>query len=112
MSLPLPAYHASTELTKQPQLAGEFDDSITNPDIPSVGGRLLLRLYLSETGHVDRVQVLRSTLPRDVEGAVVQNFFGARYFAGEIDGVPVMSEMTLFVEMGSGNQPASTGSSR
>lgn len=112
MSLPLPTYHAGKELTKQPQLAGDFEDSVTNPDIPAVGGSLLLRLYLGETGRVDSVHVLQSTLPRDVEGAVVQSFFRARYFAGEIDGVPVMSQMTLFVEMGSAEQPASTGALR
>jgi hypothetical protein len=42
---------------------------------------------------------MRSTLPRELEGQVVLQFYRARYRPGEIDGVPVNSELLLTVDL-------------
>lgn len=62
-------------------------------------GSLLLRLSIDRHGVVNAVSVLRSTLPHELEGKIVLQFYRAHYRPGEIDGVPVNSELLLAVDL-------------
>lgn len=98
-AVPLPQYFPAEKLTRQPELAEAIDDKLNESFEAGFRGHAVIRLFLDETGKVDKVSVLESTLPIDIEGLVVRSFFKARYRPGEIDGVPVMSEMTVSADL-------------
>lgn len=98
-SLPLPDYLPAEALTRQPELVGGIDETLYEPLEPGFRGRIVIRLYLNQLGKAERVKVLESTLPIQIEGSVVRAFYAARYRPGEIDGQAVMSEMTIDVDL-------------
>ncbi len=96
--LPKPAYHPSDALTRPPELIENAPEEIELPESQGTG-HVLLRLAIDRHGVVKAVNVMRSTLPRELEGQVVLQFYRARYRPGEIDGVPVNSELLLTVDL-------------
>lgn len=113
-TMPLPQYFPAEKLTRQPEVADELDDSLHEPLEAGFRGHLVIRLFIDQTGKADKVQVMESSLPIQIEGLVVKSFFLARYRPGEIDGQPVMSEMTVAVDLSAGPeilQPASPADS-
>jgi outer membrane biosynthesis protein TonB len=93
-----PAYHPSDTLTRPPELVENAPEEIELPESQGTG-HVLLRLAIDRHGVVNAVNVLRSTLPRELEGQVVLQFYRARYRPGEIDGVRVNSELLLTVDL-------------
>jgi outer membrane biosynthesis protein TonB len=91
-------YYSAHALSRQPELVGESPDSMEIPDGVQ-SGHLLVRLSIDRFGKVNAVSVLRSTLPHDIEGQVVMQFYQARYRPGEINGKPVNGEMILFINL-------------
>ena len=72
------------------------------PDYPDTirlrEGIVVLRLLISDTGHVDDVAVVRSD-PRGVfEQAALEAFSKARFLPGLAAGVPVKSQITVEVQ--------------
>ncbi|MBK6974375.1 MAG: energy transducer TonB [Sterolibacteriaceae bacterium] len=109
-TLPLPQYFPAEKLTRQPELADEMGDSLQESLEAGFRGHVVIRLFIDQTGKADKVRVMESSLPIQIEGLVVKSFFHARYRPGEIDGQPVMSEMTVAVDLSAGPelfQPAS-----
>lgn len=98
-AVPLPQYFPAEKLTRQPELAEAIDDKLNESFEAEFRGHAVIRLFLDESGKVDKVSVLESTLPINVEGILVTLFFKARYRPGEIDGLPVMSEMTVSADL-------------
>jgi hypothetical protein len=98
-AVPLPQYFPAEKLTRQPELAEAIDDMLNESLEAGFRGHAGLRLFLDENGKVDKGGVLVSTLPIDIEGLIVRSVFKARYRPGEIDGVPVMSEMTVSADL-------------
>lgn len=94
-----PVYQSLHALTKQPQLVSGDPSFIEFPTETSVTGFLLLRLSIDLLGKVNAVTTLRTTLPREIEGQIVLQFYQATYSPGEIDGVPVNSEAYVFTEI-------------
>ena len=97
-SSPEPFYHSPHALTRPPELVEDAPEEIELGESQEPG-HLLLRLAIDRYGAVNGVFVLRSTLARELEGQVVLQFYRARYRPGEIDGVPVNSEMLLVVNL-------------
>jgi hypothetical protein len=95
---PEPFYHSPHALTRPPELVEEAPAEIELPESQEPG-QLLLRLAIDRYGVVNGVSVLRSSLARELEGQVVLQFYRARYRPGEIDGVPVNSELLLVVNL-------------
>lgn len=95
---PEPFYHSPHALTRPPELVEDAPEEIELGELQEAG-HLLLRLAIDRYGVVDGVFVLRSTLARELEGQVVLQFYQASYRPGEIDGVPVNSEMLLVVNL-------------
>lgn len=100
-ALPVPNYFPAEALTRQPELIGGIDESLREPVEAGLRGRAIIRLYLNQSGKPERVSVLESTLPVEIEGLVVKAFYTAQYRPGEIDGLAVMSEMTVDVDLSS-----------
>lgn len=98
-SVPLPQYFPAEKLTRQPELAEEIDDKLDESFEAGFRGRVIIRLFLDETGKANKVQVMESSLPLEIEGLAVKTFYVARYRPGEIDGQPVMSEMTVSIDL-------------
>lgn len=98
-AVPLPQYFPAEKLTRQPELVEAIDDKLNESLEAGFRGHAVIRLFLDENGKVDKVRVLESTLPIDVEGILVTLFYKARYRPGEIDGLPVMSEMTVSADL-------------
>ena len=91
-------YHSPHALTRPPELVEDAPEEIALGELQEPG-HLLLRLAIDRYGAVNGVFVLRSTLARELEGQVVLQFYRARYRPGEIEGVPVDSEMLLVVNL-------------
>lgn len=87
--------HSLHALTRQPELQGDGPQLVQLPEDMQQPGSILLRLFIDRHGVVNGVNVLRSTLPREIEGQIVLQFYRAAYRPGEIDGEPVDSEMLL-----------------
>lgn len=85
-------------LSRQPELIEDSVDLlIGDANSMAVHGELTMRISLDRRGRPESVRVLRSTMRREVEGAVVLRFFKARYRPGEVNGLPVASEITLSI---------------
>jgi hypothetical protein len=95
---PGPFYHSPHALTRPPELVEDGPAEIELPESQEPGN-LLLRLAIDRYGVVNGVSVMRSTLARELEGQVVLQFYRARYRPGEIDGMPVDSELLLVVNL-------------
>ena len=97
-SVPAPVYHSVDALTRHPELVDDAPEEIAIADTQE-GGSLVLRLLIDRHGVVNAVSVVRSTLPRELEGRIVLQFYRARYRPGEIDGRPVNSELLLDIAL-------------
>lgn len=93
-----PFYHSQHALTRYAELVDDAQEDIPMNDMQEAGN-LLLRLAIDRHGVVNAVSVLRSTLPHELEGRIVLQFYHSRYRPGEIDGMPVNSELLLTVDL-------------
>jgi len=89
-------YHVRSELSQAPYVIN--DVLITAP--PTKGDfawSLRIRLFISESGLVDRLVVEDSTAPVYVEEDAIEQFRSARYSPGYIDGRQVKSQLLIDV---------------
>lgn len=110
----LPPSPAQPLLPKQPPASGYFrgseltlaavpldEPSIEPPDEsagdPPHGGKVVLRIFLSADGVVERIEVASSTLPPAFDEAAVAAFSRLRFRPGEIQGIAVSSESRIEV---------------
>jgi TonB family protein len=100
LPIPAPAYYRTDELTRPPR-----PTSVPQLDVPrsvarSVSGKVVLRLWISERGNVEAVEVESSNLPETVSGTAADAFRKIRFVPGEIDGRRVRTLMTIEVAYG------------
>ena len=92
-----PVYRASAGLDPAPR---PLDDIA--PEFPAAagtrGGTVVLRLLLSETGAIDKIEVVRSNPPGLFEAAALAAFGAARFSPGFLAGTPVPSQIMFEVE--------------
>lgn len=97
---PLPAapdYAPGIRLDPGPRPLDDIDPDYPDP-VHLREGTVVLRLLISDTGHVDDVAVVRSQ-PRGVfEQAAVDAFAKARFAPGMAAGTPVKSQITVEVQ--------------
>ena len=92
-------FHSPGELTKKAEL---IDDEPSFVEIPTEGktsGNILLQLNIDQFGTINSLSILRSSLPHQIEEQVALKFYRAKYRPGEIDGIPVNSEMYVFIQI-------------
>lgn len=95
----LPEVPVAAKSSKQAELIGDISNLIELGNTANASGVLTFRLVISRLGRVASVEVLRSTLPREIEGAIVLRFYLANYRPGEVDGTPVDSELVIAAEL-------------
>jgi TonB family protein len=104
--LPESHYYRTKELDVPPGIMTRVQ-----PDYPEaaarsfLSGRVVIRLYISEAGAVERVAVLRAEPPGYFEQSAERAFLAARFSPGMKGGRPVKVQMTLEVSFDSPPPP-------
>jgi TonB family protein len=97
---PAAHYHAAHELDQRPQIRSHVE-----PHFPALAlapvGRVVIQLYVSETGDVERVAVESGDPNGDFEAAARKAFAVARFVPGMKQGVAVKSLVRIEVLFGS-----------
>ncbi len=95
-----PRYLPARELDRRPQILSHVE-----PHFPALAlvptGRVVLRLYIDETGAVDAVAAESADRTGAFEAAAREAFAAARFLPGIKDGVPVKALVRLEVLFGS-----------
>lgn len=97
-TLPDVAYHGWKDLSRRPQALQDIPLEPGELKTRRESGKLVLKLWISEQGAVDRVEVERNELPPDYAAVVSKEFLAARFQPGEIDGKPVKALMRVAVD--------------
>ena len=98
-AIPGRRYYATRDLDVRPGIKTH-----TEPEYPeaaarrSLSGKVLIELYLDETGAVERVAILRADPPGVFEASVKRAFSAARFTPGMKEGRAVPVQMTVEVE--------------
>jgi TonB family protein len=98
-ALPLPRYLPAAELDERPQIRSHVEPAFPL-DANAPTGRVVLRLLISESGSVDKVEVVRAEPQGPFETAAVEAFSQARFSPGRKDGAAVKSALTLDLRFG------------
>lgn len=94
--LPAPPYYFSAkDLTQKPLVVRDVPADLTLivPDVPAQAATL--QILINEYGEIDQVIVEDSLLPEVAQKTVVDAFVKARFHPGEINGVPVKSQLRI-----------------
>lgn len=94
--LPAPPYYfAAKDLTQNPLVVRDVPADLTLivPDVPAQAATL--QILINEYGEIDQVIVEDSLLPEAAQKTVVDAFAKARFHPGEINGVPVKSQLRI-----------------
>lgn len=106
-----PRYFLTRELDVRPGIMTRV-----HPEYPRAAARRLLsgsvvvRLYIDESGRVEKVQTLRATPPGYFERSAEEAFRTARFTPGIKGGAPVKVQLTLEVTFSSPGPPPLPGS--
>jgi TonB family protein len=92
-----PVYHVAGELDPPPRPLQDIEPEYP-PEAGYQPGTVVLRLFIDETGSVDRVDVLRGTPPGLFENAARTAFAAAHFSPGRIAGIAVKCQLTIEVE--------------
>jgi len=95
----VPRYLPASELDEKPQIRSRAE-----PEFPAAArvdaGRVVLRLYIAETGEVDEIAVVQAGPDAAFEEPAVRAFAGALFTPGRRRGVAVKSMVTIEVLFG------------
>ena len=91
-------YFLARELDARPVALAPIDPAYPNDAyLRNIPGSVLVRLHLSETGAVEKADILRADPPGYFEDAVQRAFMTARFSPGMRAGKPVRVQMTIEV---------------
>lgn len=95
----IPHYYRIDEVTLKPRVQQDIRSYAALP-LPDDGvQRLTLRLFVNETGRIDKVLVVNSELSPEYESRVTTYFNSVRFAPGEIDGLPVKVHFDIEVKL-------------
>lgn len=97
LPLPVPHYHESSELSEKPRVVVDIAPVAGLWAMADKPQHAVLRLMINELGEIDKVVVENSTMTELVEHTVTEAFRFARFAPGQIDGVPVKSQIKIEV---------------
>lgn len=101
-------YFLARELDARPVALAPIDPAYPNDAyLRNIPGSVLVRLHLSETGEVEKAEILRADPPGYFEDAVQRAFMTARFSPGMRAGKAVRVQMTIEVRY-DGPQPEAT----
>lgn len=95
--IPAPHYVSPSELSERPRPPEDLN--LEPPEIEKMdgAGKLMISLFISAEGAVDRIEIEKSTVPEHMQKVVLLQFSGARFKPGEKAGVAVPSRMRIEV---------------
>jgi TonB family protein len=94
-----PLYLPANELDEKPLIRTRVEPAFP-PDAPVSGGRVVLRVFIAETGNVDEVAVVSAQPEQVFDRAAARAFAGALFTPGRKNGAAVKSALTLEVLFG------------
>ncbi len=97
-SSPHGRYVSVRQLTRLPQALTRFEDLLEGSSI-TASGRIEFRLWLNETGGIDRVEPINATLAADAAEELLIAFRKMRFLPGELGGRPVASVGHIVIEL-------------
>ena len=98
VALPRPYYFGASELTEPPLALTAVEPVF--PSGASATGRLKMRLYISDHGSVDAIDITEAEPAGEFEQAALQAFADARFRPGYKDGAAVQSQIAIEVRFG------------
>ncbi len=105
------SYFRRSDLTVAPVMQDEpLIEVSENMGRIQKGGKLALRLYISNAGTIDRIEVVSSNLPNDTEEIIKAAFTPLRFKPGEINGVTVSSQIVFEIDLDGPTKGASRSS--
>jgi TonB family protein len=106
LPLPGPTYYDPTLLSKQPLPITPVD--LDTPEIRPIiaSGKMLLKLWINESGEVVNVELEESDLPEQFSEVAKMAFRKLRLQPGERSGVPVNTVIRIEVQYDDGRTPA------
>lgn len=95
LPLPEPRFLALSELDTPPTVLQDIDTDPPELVQYAQGGRLVMQLWIDETGRAVRAAVLDSDLPAPFAASAETNFMRAVFSPGKKDGVPVRTRLSI-----------------
>ena len=95
--LPDVRYFTTRELSRQPTLVEPVKLDVPRGAIAPEGGKVALRLWISESGSVEIIRVVQTNVPVVMTETAVTAFKAARFRPGEINGQTVKSQLAIEV---------------
>lgn len=97
LGIPLPHYYGPREVSERARPAQDID--LEPPELLGVPGqgKLILLLWINESGSVDRVETESSQVDNAIEKVIAEQFRRARFAPANLDGRPVKSRMKIEV---------------
>lgn len=92
-----PRYYRLSDLTRNPHILQEPSFVLPTSEDTEVTGKVILRLFIGESGAVDRVVVEESELPESFEESIADSFTKASFIPGAIEETPVNSQVRIEV---------------
>jgi hypothetical protein len=92
-------YFSENELTRQAELIGGDPSLIDLPPDSSLSGYAVLQIAVHRQGRAASIDLIRSTLPKEIVQDLITQFYQASYRAGEIDGKTVNSHMRIVIQV-------------
>jgi periplasmic protein TonB len=95
-----PRYWTTDRLDVRPQIKTHVMPEYPSDVLSGVKGRVVLELYISPQGTLDRVRVVRAEPPGRFEDSALKAFSAARFTPGLRKGKPVRSLLRVEVTYG------------
>lgn len=105
---PTITYHGAIGLNPPPRPLSDIEQLVPEA-AGSLGGTVVLRMYINEQGTVDKAEVLRSTPAGLFDAAALEAASRARFSPGYLAGVPVKSQVTYEIRWGALGSGAEAG---
>lgn len=98
-------YYSASLLSQMPKpitsLAAILADRGELPTVEKASrGQVVIRLWINRSGNLDRLSVISSELPENLERSAVAAFGQMRFTPGEIDGIAVMTWVDVVLKYG------------
>jgi TonB family protein len=106
LPVPAPTYYTTDQLTRPPRPTSRPDLDVPREIARLVTGKVVLKLWIDESGNVNSAEVERSNLPEAVSSIAAAAFGKLRFVPGEIDGRPVRTLLRIEVAYVDGKRPS------
>lgn len=90
----------SPNVTRPPELISGGPSDFEFPSEMAVNGEMVIRLTIDRNGKPVQVKLLRSTLPRQIEGMIIRQFLEATYRPGLVNGIPTRDHIDMAIQTG------------